>query len=170
MDLFIEPAGEERLPRQMPRRGGDAPRQDASPRTAPGEVAADAAGTSHDACRTYAVPPAWREESPAAEGPSGRPRAQAACRRPPAGEEYSVAQESYRDELAFMKRRARRKKLSAALRVLAFVILVPVVLAIVFVASYLLTCILNGASPDELGGLIATLVERVAGFVDAALS
>ena len=74
---------------------------------------------------------------------------------------YSLEQEQYQEALAYDRRRTRRRKLAVVLRALAIILLVPVALVFLFVASYLLTCIYNGASPDELGGLLADLAARV---------
>lgn len=63
---------------------------------------------------------------------------------------YSVQQDSYAQELAFDKRRARRRRWVQRLRALAMIVLIPLGLAAIFLASYALTCILNGASPSEV--------------------
>ena len=47
------------------------------------------------------------------------------------------------------------------MRVLAFLVLLPLFLVGVFVGVYVLTCILNGASPDELVELLGELVVYV---------
>lgn len=83
----------------------------------------------------------------------------------PGGEDYSLQQESYRKELAFDKKRARRRKSGAILRALGYCMGVPIVLAVVFVVSYVLTCIVNGASPEEVVELVGSLFKRVRGFV-----
>ena len=71
----------------------------------------------------------------------------------PAGESapeaYSVQQDSYAQELAFDKRRARRRRVGQRLRTLAMIVLIPLGLAAIFLVSYALTCILNGASPGS---------------------
>lgn len=87
------------------------------------------------------------------------------AQRVPSGEAYSLQQESYREELAFDKKRARRRKSGTILRAIGYCVGVPVVLAIVFVVSYVLTCIINGATPDEVVEMMGSLVERVRGFV-----
>ena len=56
------------------------------------------------------------------------------------------------------------------LRMLALIVLVPVLLVALFVASYALTCILNGATPAEVMELLGLLVERVRGFIFQALA
>ncbi len=63
---------------------------------------------------------------------------------------YSVAQEEYRAERAFDRRRTRVRKLRAALRTLILLIFVPVLLIAVFTASYAMTFILSGAEPEEV--------------------
>lgn len=80
---------------------------------------------------------------------------------------YSLAQESYRDELAFHKQRARRRRLAAIVRVLACVVLIPLALVVVFVGSYIMTCVVNGATPHEVFDLLSTMPERIASFVRA---
>lgn len=81
------------------------------------------------------------------------------------GEDYSLQQESYRKELAFDRKRARRRKSGAVLRALGYCVGVPIALVIVFVVSYVLTCIVNGATPEEVVELAGSLFERVRGFV-----
>ena len=77
---------------------------------------------------------------------------------------YSVAEEAYRAEKAYDRKRARRRKALAIARVLAAVVLLPVAVVAVFLVSYGLTCVLNGASPDELVQLFAELFARIEGF------
>lgn len=90
----------------------------------------------------------------------------------PAGEvdpgAYSVQQDSYAQELAFDKRRARRRRWAQRLRTLAMIVLIPLGLAAIFLASYALTCILNGASPNEVLQHLAALGQRL-GDVTAAI-
>lgn len=83
----------------------------------------------------------------------------------PAGESapeaYSVQQDSYAQELAFDKRRARRRRVGQHLRTLAMIVLIPLGLAVIFLASYALTCILNGASPNEVLQHLTALGQRL---------
>ena len=79
----------------------------------------------------------------------------------PAPETYSVQQDSYAQELAFDKRRARRRRLGQRLRALAMIVLIPLGLVDIFLASYALTCILNGASPNEVLQHLAALGQRL---------
>lgn len=81
---------------------------------------------------------------------------------------YSVQQDSYAQELAFDKRRARRRRWAQRLRTLAMIVLIPLGLAAIFLASYALTCILNGASPNEVLQHLAALGQRL-GDVAAAI-
>lgn len=74
---------------------------------------------------------------------------------------YSVQQDSYAQELAFDKRRARRRRWAQRLRTLAMIVLIPLGLAAIFLASYALTCILNGASPSEVLEHFAALGQRL---------
>lgn len=92
-------------------------------------------------------------------------RAEQKAPRKTDGEDYSLQQESYRKELAYDKKRARRRKSGTVLRALGYCIGVPLMLVVVFVASYVLTCIINGATPDEVVELLGSLLERVQGFV-----
>lgn len=79
-------------------------------------------------------------------------------------EAYSVAQEAYREELAFDKRRTRRRKRLALLRVVGLIIGIPLLLAVVFVGSYVCTCILNGATPEEVAELLGEMAGHVTSF------
>ncbi len=78
---------------------------------------------------------------------------------------YSVQQDSYAQELAFDKRRARRRRWAQRLRTLAMIVLIPLGLAAIFLASYALTCILNGASPGEVLEHLAVLGQRLGDVV-----
>lgn len=78
---------------------------------------------------------------------------------------YSVQQDSYAQELAFDKRRARRRRWVQRLRTLAMIVLIPLGLAAIFLASYALTYILNGASPSEVFGHLAALGQRLGDVV-----
>ena len=78
-----------------------------------------------------------------------------------APEAYSVQQDSYAQELAFDKRRARRRRVGQRLRTLAMIVLIPLGLAAIFLVSYVLTCILNGASPSEVLEHLAALGQRL---------
>lgn len=79
----------------------------------------------------------------------------------PASDAYSVQQDSYAQELAFDKRRARRRRLGQRLRTLAMIVLIPLGLAAIFLVSYALTCIINGASPNEVLQHLAALGQRL---------
>lgn len=78
---------------------------------------------------------------------------------------YSVQQDSYAQELAFDKRRARRRLWAQRLRTLAMIVLIPLGLAAIFLASYALTCILNGASPIEVLQHLTALGQRLGDVV-----
>lgn len=78
-----------------------------------------------------------------------------------ASDAYSVQQDSYAQELAFDKRRAHRRRWSQRLRTLAMIVLIPLGLAAIFLASYALTCILNGASPSEVLQHLSALGQRL---------
>ena len=83
----------------------------------------------------------------------------------PAPETYSVQQDSYAQELAFDKRRARRRRLGQRLRTLAMIVLIPLGLVAIFLASYALTCILNGASPNEVLQHLSALGQRLSDVI-----
>ena len=84
-----------------------------------------------------------------------------------ASEAYSVQQDSYAQELAFDKRRARRRRLGQHLRTLAMIVLIPLGLAAIFLVSYALTCILNGASPNEVVQHLSALGQRLGDVITA---
>lgn len=107
------------------------------------------------ACETYAE---QRGEHEASHTPSQ------------AGDGYSVAQDAYREELAFQRRRARRRRIGACLRVLALIVLIPLGLAAVFVGSYVLTCIINGATPEEVFDVLTAMPSRVESFVRSVMA
>lgn len=96
------------------------------------------------------------------QGVVAQPPAQNAT---PAGgsapENYSVQQDSYAQELAFDKRRTRHRRVGQCLRTLAMIVLIPLGLAAIFLASYALTCVLNGASPSEVLQHLAALGQRL---------
>ena len=86
--------------------------------------------------------------------PAAVPAAVPGCKSAP--EAYSVQQDSYAQELAFDKRRVGQR-----LRTLAMIVLIPLGLAAIFLASYALTCILNGASPSEVLQHLSALGQRL---------
>ena len=83
----------------------------------------------------------------------------------PLGERYYPGPAAYQEELAYNRSRAQRRRRAGVLRVLLLIIAVPLMLVIAFVVSYILTCILNGASPDDIAGLLADLADRVRTWV-----
>lgn len=135
-------------------------------RDAAASAAADASAT--DAIATWADA---RHGDTAAFSEAAGDQASATCHRRddrmphPSDDGYSVAQSAYHDELAFQKRRARRRRLATLLRTLALIVLIPVLLVAVFIGSYVFTCILNGATPQEVGELLRNMVSRVEGFI-----
>lgn len=84
-------------------------------------------------------------------------------------EDYSVQQDEYRQELDYDRRRGKRRTLRARLRTLAMIVLVPLGLAAIFLVSYSLTCILNGATPSEVVQHLTNLVQRLRVAIEAAL-
>lgn len=91
--------------------------------------------------------------------PAAVPAAVPGCESAP--EAYSVQQDSYAQELAFDKRRARRRRVGQRLRTLAMIVLIPLGLAAIFLVSYALTCIINGASPGEVLQHLSALGQRL---------
>lgn len=83
----------------------------------------------------------------------------------PAEEPYSIAQEAYRQELDYDRKRVRGRRRKTMLRVLLTIVLVPILLFAAFIASYALTCVLNGATPEELLQLMAKLFGRIGTFL-----
>ena len=57
------------------------------------------------------------------------------------------------------------RRLGQRLRTLAMIVLIPLGLAAIFLASYALTCILNGASPNEVLQHLAALGQRLGDVV-----
>lgn len=103
-------------------------------------------------------------------GDDGKDSGKRGARRRPSEEgPYSVAQESYRDELAFNRRRERAAHRSAAVRTLAAVLAIPILLVLAFLAAYIATCILNGAGPEEAAELVFGLARRIAEAVASAV-
>lgn len=94
-----------------------------------------------------------------------RSRVMPAEEQPP----LTVAEDAYRAERAYDVRRTRRRRITEVLRVLASIVAVPVIVAVVFVASYALTCVLDGASPEELVAALQALFERVRMVAEQAL-
>ena len=79
-------------------------------------------------------------------------------------EPYSIAQEAYAEQLEFDRRRTRRRRGAAIARSFLVVVLVPLLLFAAFVGSYALTCILNGASPQELVLLMGELFAKMQAY------
>ena len=77
------------------------------------------------------------------------------------GEPLLPNEGAYRCEKAYDARRRRRRAVLAVLKVVLTVALVPVAVAIVFVGSYAVTCILDGATPEELVQALLDLLEQV---------
>ena len=168
MNLFIDTPQRAAVRRERERQAHppasaqEEKREDLPPRRGAGLFATDDEGAS----QPVREPPS--EERPAARADAGAPSepvtapARGAVQGAEEGDGYSAAEEAYREEKAFDRRRVRRSKLAHALRIVATLILVPLALAAVFLVSYALTCILNGASPDELATLVSNLLARIA--------
>lgn len=82
-----------------------------------------------------------------------------------AGEPLLPNEGAYRCEKAYDARRRRRRAALAVLRTVLTIALVPVAVAIVFVGSYAVTCILDGATPEELVQALLDLLEQVKSIV-----
>lgn len=78
--------------------------------------------------------------------------------------------EAYRAELAYDRTRARRRKLRDLLRLLALFVLVPLAVVVVFVAAYVGTYILNGATPEQVASALLGLLEQAREHLVAAIS
>lgn len=113
----------------------------------------------------------WRKR-PAHKG-NGAPRERNASRQVDVGEferaasggegvQRLAAAEAYAAERAYDVKRMRRGALLGVLRAVLLALAVPVLVAAVFVASYALTCILDGATPEELMDALAALFDRSA--------
>ncbi len=85
--------------------------------------------------------------------------------RPHPDGSYSIQQEAYQAEIAFDRRRSRRRRLLAVARIIALIILIPLGLVLLFLIAYALTCIMDGASPEELLMMLGALWQRVLAFV-----
>ena len=80
-------------------------------------------------------------------------------------EAASIAADAYREEKAFDRKRRRHRGLGRVLRMLMLIVLTPLAIVAVFLISYALTCILNGASPEELVSSFESLFARVEGLL-----
>ena len=128
-----------------------------------GEVSA---GLESDARRVAGNPDSDfdLDEVPGCESPGASSDvAMGALRGEP--EAASIVADAYREEKAFDRKRRRRRALGRVLRILLLIALVPLAIVVVFLISYALTCILNGASPEELGASFENLFARVEGLL-----
>lgn len=71
------------------------------------------------------------------------------------------AAESYRLERAYDRRRGRKRKLLGVLRMTIIVLCAPFAVGMVFIASYAITYVLQGADPQEVGAALSDLLDRV---------
>lgn len=104
----------------------------------------------------------WHEQAHEA---TGAVRAAPSAREPIAQPCYSLEQETYQKELAFHRQRVRTSRLASVARVVLAVVLIPVGLAALFVASYAFTCIIDGATPGEVVELLQGFAGRVLAMV-----
>ena len=72
---------------------------------------------------------------------------------------------AYEAERAYDAARTRHARRMGALRVVLTVVLVPCALFAVFVTAYALTCVMNGASPQELGELLRNGYAHMGSFL-----
>lgn len=79
-------------------------------------------------------------------------------------------EEAYGSERKYDTRRARRRAVLGIVRAVLLVLAVPLMMAVVFVVSYALTCILDGATPEELIEALAMLYEQARELFTRALS
>lgn len=78
---------------------------------------------------------------------------------------------SVRSEVAaYDDARLRKRRLAHVLRLVATIVLTPAALVLVFLFAYALTCIVNGAGPQELVGLMQELFARVGAFAGELMS
>lgn len=89
----------------------------------------------------------------------------AASKEASRAQDYSVQQDEYRRELDYDRERARRRRVGQWLHTLLMIVLVPLGLAAIFIASYALTCILNGASPSEVVQHFQALGQRIGDLI-----
>lgn len=106
-----------------------------------------------------AVPPCERADGPAPVTYGGAAAVERADRS------YSVAQESYQEELEYERARRKRRRSHHIVRAVLLALLIPVFFAALFLAAYVAACIVNGASPGELVQLLGALGTRLAGLV-----
>lgn len=76
-------------------------------------------------------------------------------------EQRDASPEAYVEERAYDARRTRRRAFTGLVRALLLMLLVPLLVAVVFIASYALTCILDGATPEELVDAFAMLFDQI---------
>lgn len=99
--------------------------------------------------------------------PAPAPRAQAVPRAAEAA--CGSAYESYEAEIAFSRKRERRRALGRILRVLALAFALPVLMAVAFFASYTVTLILRGFTPEQVVDQLQVLASQIEGGVRAIL-
>ena len=102
--------------------------------------------------------------------PAGVQQPDATCTIAPAnsglgGQLPTNMPDAYAAERAYAAAQRRGSRWKAVARVVAVVLLTPVALFAVFLVAYALTCILNGASPEELGPLMREALSHVSSFL-----
>lgn len=76
-------------------------------------------------------------------------------------EPYATAAHAYVEELAFDRRRARRRKVARAARFTLACVAIPMAAVVVFVVAYALTFILNGATPQQVADTLIDLARHI---------
>lgn len=82
---------------------------------------------------------------------------------------YSVAQQSYREEIEYSKKREAKRIHIAALKVIGIAVGTPILLVAVFLAAYIVTCVISGATPEEMVGLLKDLAGDIASFAQGII-
>lgn len=76
-------------------------------------------------------------------------------------EPYATAAHAYVEELAFDRRRVRRRRVARVLRFTLACVAIPVAAVVVFVVAYALTFILNGATPQQVTDALTDLARHI---------
>lgn len=85
-------------------------------------------------------------------------------------EPYAVATHAYQEELAFDRRRTRRRRLARIARFALACVLVPIAALVVFVAAYALAFIMNGATLEQLVQALIDLAAQIQALVEQGVS
>lgn len=80
------------------------------------------------------------------------------------------AADAYVAERAYRRHRSARRKIKRALRALLLLILIPIAIVAVFIISYAMTYILNGANLDEVIAALLGLGTTVSNFAQQVIA